>query len=320
VSTPLPPPPYVPEAVVRRLGLHASRRLDGMLQGDHARAVLGPGSEPAEARPHVVGDDARRIDWAVTARTGEVHVRTATADRELETTLVVDLTPSMAFGTRGSEKRDLAVAAATGLVHLASGHGDRVGALVLSGTGTRRVPGRSGRDAAAALTRVLAGTPRTAHGTAPALADALTTLSRPPHRRGLVVVLSDLLESGGQGAGTPDGQPGWARPLRILAARSDVVVAQVVDRRELELPEVGTLSLVDPETGRLLEVRATPALRSRYAAAAAGRAERQRAAVRAAGARHVLLSTDRDWLPQLARTLSARHRPGAAPASGVRRA
>ena len=314
----LPPPPYAPEAAVRRLAVHTSRRLDGLLQGDHVRQVLGPGGEPAEARPHVVGDDARRIDWAVTARTGEVHVRTTTADRELETTLVVDLTPSMAFGTRGSEKRDLAVAAASGLVHLASGHGDRVGALVLSGAGTRRVPGRTGRDAAHALTHVLATTPRTADGPAPALAGALSALSRPPHRRGLVVVLSDLLEApreGGQG-----GAPGWARPLRLLAARCDVVVAQVVDRRELSLPDVGTLSLVDPETGRLLEVRTTSALRSRYAAAAADRAQRQRTAVRAAGARHVLLSTDRDWLAPLARSLSARHRPGAAPASGARRA
>ena len=310
----LPPPPYAPEAAVRRLGLHVSQRLDGLLQGDHARRALGPGSEPAEARPHTVGDDARRIDWAVTARTGEVHVRTTTADRELETTLVVDLTPSMAFGTRGSEKRDLALAAASGLVHLAGGHGDRVGALVLSGSGLRRVPARGGRDAAHALTHVLASTPRDADGPAPRLADALVALARPPRRRGLVVVLSDLLEPG-----VPD-EPGWARPLRLLAVRCDVVVAQVVDRRELSLPDVGTLQLVDPETGRLLEVRATPALRERYAAAARARADRQRAAVRAAGAGHVLLRTDADWLAPLARVLSSRHRGAARPVPGASRA
>ena len=115
----LPPPPFVPEGEIRRLGLEVSRRLDGLLQGDHVRAQLGPGSEPAEARLYVVGDDSRRIDWAATARTGETHVRSTSADRELETTLVVDLTPSMAFGTRRSEKRDLALAVAPTFATLA---------------------------------------------------------------------------------------------------------------------------------------------------------------------------------------------------------
>ncbi|WP_345713787.1 DUF58 domain-containing protein, partial [Kineococcus glutinatus] len=131
----LPAPPTAPEAQVRRLALQVASRLDGLLQGQHTRTLVGPGSEPAEPRLHVTGDDARRIDWAVTARTGEVHVRSTTADRELETTLVVDLTPSMAFGTRGSEKRALALAVAGGLAHLTSTHGDRVGALVLGAGG-----------------------------------------------------------------------------------------------------------------------------------------------------------------------------------------
>ena len=303
----LPPPPHVPEPQVRRLALSVSRRLDGLLAGDHARRALGPGSEPAEARAYAVGDDARRIDWAVTARTGQTHVRTTSADRELETTLLVDLSPSMAFGTRRSEKRDLAVAVATALVHLTGQHGDRVGALVLGAGAPRQVPPRSGRDAGLALAHVLATTPRAAQGPGVPLADALTRLARPPRRRGLVVVLSDLLEPG-----AADGEPTWARPLRLLAQRSDVVVCQVQDPREDELPDVGSLALVDPETGRLLEVRTTRALRQRYAAAAEARGDRHRAAVRAAGAGHVLLRTDRDWLPDLARHLSTRRPSGRA--------
>jgi hypothetical protein len=126
------------------------------------------------------------------------------------------------------------------------------------------------------------------------------------------VVLSDLLDPA-----TPGGEPTWARPLRLLTQRCDVVVGQVQDPREDDLPAVGTLQLVDPETGRTLEVRTTRALRERYAAAAAARAERQRAAVRAAGAGHVLLRTDRDWLPDLARHLTTRRR-GAARSGAVR--
>ncbi|HEX8495606.1 MAG TPA: DUF58 domain-containing protein, partial [Actinomycetales bacterium] len=184
--SPLPPPPHVSQAQVRRLTLQVSRRLDGLMHGNHARMALGSGSEPAEARPYALGDDTRRIDWAVTARTSETHVRTTTADRELETTLLVDLSASMAFGTRECAKRDLAIAVSSALVHLTSGHGDRVGALVLSGEGTRRLPARAGRDAAIALRHVIERTPRTAEGTGGDLAQALAQLARPPRRRGLV--------------------------------------------------------------------------------------------------------------------------------------
>ena len=301
VTPALPAAPEASEAQVRRLSLEVSRRLDGLLQGDHARAALGSGSEHAEPRLHAPGDDARRIDWAVTARTGETHVRTTTADRELETTLVVDLTPSMTLGTRRSEKRGLAVAVACALVHLTSGHGDRVGALLLGADGIRRIPPRAGRTAALALRHVLMSTPRVESGRGAELADALARLSRPPRRRGLVVVLSDLAEPG-----TTGDDPRWARPLQLLAQRCDVVVLHVQDPLETELRPVGTLHGVDVETGREMEVRTTRAVRERYQAAATARAERQRAAVLAAGAGHVLLRTDRDWLPELARHLSAR--------------
>lgn len=297
----LPPPPYVPETQVRRLAVQVSRRLDGMLQGEHARTQLGSGSEAAEARLYDVGDDARRIDWSATARAGQTHVRTTTADREVETTVVVDLTASMAFGTRRSEKRDLALAVAAGLVHLTSNHGDRVGAVVLTADGLRRLPARGGRTAAMVLQHVLTSTPRTAEGAGPSLAEALATLVRPPLRRGLVVVLSDLIEPGA-GAGAP----AWARPLRLLTQRCDVLVAQIQDPREVELPDVGTLSVVDPETGRLLEVRTTKAVRTKYAAAAAERSTRYQQAARTAGSKHVLLRTDQDWLSALARSLSDR--------------
>ncbi len=281
-----------------RLHLEVGRRLDGLLQGSHLGLLPGPGTEPAEAHPYAPGDDVRRIDWAVTARTLETHVRDTVAERELETTLVVDLSGSMSFGTSQWEKRELAVSVAAAFAHLARGPGDRAGALVLSSTGLRRVPPRAGRQATLALLHVLLSTPRS-DGRGPGLAEALRHVLDPPRRRGLVVVVSDLL----------DPAQVWGPPLHRVAQRHDVIVAEVLDPRELELPDVGVLRLVDPETGRELEVQTgSRRLRERYAAAAANRRAGHAEQVRAAGAGHVVLRTDRDWLRDLAAHLSRRRR------------
>ena len=297
--------PLAPAPSAKALALDVGRRLDGLLQGDHLGFLPGPGSEPAEARLYAPGDDVRRIDWAVTARTSSVHVRDAVAERELETTLLVDLTASMSFGTARTEKREVAVAVAAAFAHLASGPGDRVGAVLL-GERVRRVRARAGREASLALLHLLLESPRVL-GTGPTLAEGIAAVASPPRRRGLQVVVSDLLEPG-----PPREAPSWAQPLRRLATRHEVVVVEVLDPRELELPAVGTLRLVDPETGRQTEVRTGRALRERYAAAAAARRQGHAAAVRAAGAGHVVVRTDRDWLPDLARFLATRRRVRAA--------
>jgi uncharacterized protein (DUF58 family) len=297
--------PLAPEASARRLRLDVARRLDGLLAGDHLGYLSGPGTEAAEARLYSPGDDVRRIDWSVTARTQETHVRDAVAERELETTLLVDLTASMSFGTVTCEKRDIALAVAAAVMHLAGGAGDRVGAVVLGAEKIRRLPPRGGRDAALALLHRLLTEPR-AEGAGPDLASGLTSVLNPPRRRGLVVVLSDLLSP-------PNVEPAWARPLRMLATRHDVIVCEVVDPRELSLPDVGVLRLVDPETGRHLEVQTrSKALRERYAAAASARRSAHAAEVRRAGAGHVVLRTDRDWLIDLATFLATRRRLRAA--------
>jgi len=297
----LPSPPLADPTAVRRLSIDVGRRLDGLLQGDHLGYLPGPGSEPAESRAYAVGDDVRRMDWAVTARTGEPHIRTAVAERELETTVVLDLSASMSFGTARAEKRDVALAVAAAFLHLGSGPGDRVRAIVAGTEAVRTLPSRSGRDGAVVTLSALLRHPR-AISSGTGLARALTTLNAVPRRRGLTVVISDLLDS-------PDG---WSRPLRVLAARQDVVVAHVVDRRELSLPNAGTLRLVDPETGRQLEVATTARTRARYAEAAQARLASQRTTVRSAGAGHALIQTDTDWLPQLARFLLTRRRTRAA--------
>jgi uncharacterized protein (DUF58 family) len=300
------------EAALRVLELTVRRRLDGLLQGNHIGLVPGPGSEPGEARPYQPGDDVRRMDWAVTARTTEPHIRQTEADRELETWVVVDLSASLDFGTAACEKRDLAVAATAAVAHLTRGGGNRIGALVATGERTVRIPARGGLMYARGLIRRVAQTPRAPEGTRGDLAGAIEQLRRPPRRRGLAVVISDFL-----------GEPDWERSLRALSARHDLLAVEVLDPRDLELPEVGTVVLADPETGRQREVDATPLLCREFAAAAAEHRERVAAALRRCGAARLTLRTDRDWIADVVRFAVARKRQwsdasGARPVNGGR--
>ncbi len=304
------------EAVLSRLQLLVTRKLDGLLQGDYAGLLPGPGSEAGESREYRPGDDVRRMDWPVTARTTTPHVRRTVADRELETWLAVDLSASLDFGTARMLKSDLVLAAATAMAHLTVRGGNRIGAVVGTGAGVpasssswlkraaapavplsapvHRLPARPGRKEAQGLLRAIARTQiRPGRADLGALIDLL---NRPPRRRGVAVVISDFL--------TPVDQ--WSRPVRKLGVRHDVLAIEVVDPRELELPDVGVLTLADPETGMLHEVQtADENFRSRYAQAAGV----QRAAIartlRAAGAAHLRLRTDTDWLLDTVRFVAA---------------
>lgn len=302
-------PPWAPpvlrgdrlEAGLRTLELEVRRRLDGLLQGNHLGLVPGPGSEPGEARPYQPGDDVRRMDWAVTARTTVPHIRETVADRELETWLAVDLSPSLDFGTAVCEKRDLVVCAVAAMTHLTSGGGNRIGAVVATGTGTggatERIPARGGLVHARGLLHRIGRMPAASVGTRGDLAAILEQLRRPPRRRGLVVVISDFL-----------GPLDWERPLRALSARHDLVAVEVLDPRDIELPEVGTIVLADPETGRQREVTATPLLCREFAAAASEHRAMVAAAIRGAGAGHLVLRTDSDWIADTVRFVVTRKR------------
>jgi len=152
------------ESALRTLEMDVRRRLDGLLQGNHLGLVPGPGTEPGEARPYQPGDDVRRMDWAVTARTTVAHIRETVADRELETWLAVDLSASLDFGTAACEKRDLAVAAVAAFTHLTGGGGNRIGAVLSTGQETARLPARGGLAHARGLVRRVAMTPRAPEG------------------------------------------------------------------------------------------------------------------------------------------------------------
>jgi len=309
------PKPEIPrpddiDAKLKRLELTISRRLEGLLHGDHLGLLPGHGSERAESREYRLGDDVRRMDWAVTARTSVPHVGDLVADRELTTYAVVDLTASMDFGTHTWEKRDLALAATTAFGVLTTRLGSRFGVTTLIGAGSSarivEAPPRGGRDALRRAMRTLAAAPRSAPSRAtrdtPAtrpLTAALESLGRRGLRRGLVVVVSDLL-------GDPQD---WSRALRALSTRHQVLVVEIRDPREQTLPSVGVVTLTDPETGGQLEVDTRSAgLRDRYEAAAADQRAQVAATIRSARASHLVLSTDSNWLLDIARFVAAARR------------
>ncbi len=325
-----------PPDALRALELTIVRRLEGYLRGEHLGLLPGPGSELAEAREYQPGDDVRHMDWAVTARTTTPHVRDVVADRELETWALVDLSGSMQFGTSDvgervgvdglpMDKRGLAVAAVATVGVLTGRVGDRFGGYVLSDAGTVRHPARSGRLALAALLRSLLEHPR--HEVDPGrptpgvqLGPALSALASSHPRRGLRVVVSDFLDPGTPAWKAPADSPlGWERPIRRLSVRHQVLAVEVVDPREGQLPDIGVVDLIDPETGQTLEVDTSrAATREAFAAAAAAHRERVRTTLRRAGVGHLVLRTDSDWVADTARFVLT-HRVHAHQLHAVRR-
>ena len=292
------------DELLRRLEFAVRNKLDGLLQGNYLGLVPGPGSEAGESRQYFPGDDVRRMDWAVTARTTVPHIRQTIADRELETWLVVDLSPSMDFGTARTEKRELVLAAITTVVHLTVRGGNRVGAVVGNGQESYVIPARGGRAHGQHVLRRIATTPRAASAGGKDLTALLESLRRPQRRRGLVAVVSDFLE------GSTDGGPlPWERPLRGLSERHQLLGVEVLDPREIELPSAGLVTFVDTETGRQLEVQTSdPKLRARYAAAAVMQRQRIATGLRHSGAAHLQLRTDRDWITDVVRFVVARRK------------
>ena len=291
-----PGPGALPETLLRALDLTIGRRIEGMLAGDHRSSVLGAGSELAQVRPYIPGDDVRRIEWNVTARTGETHVRIDLAERVLVTWLALDVSASMSFGTAERRKADVAEGVALALGHLASRRGNRLGLVGFGDEQSQVIPPRAGRAGMLGLLLSLRREPVLEGGGATSLGTALGLVSRMARQRSLVAIVSDFR-----------GPRDWRLPLLQLAGGHDVLAVEIRDPREETLPNVGELRLVDPETGRQLRVdTASSKLRERFkAAAAAERAEVARE-LTSLGVGHVVLSTEGDWLRPFALHLRQR--------------
>ena len=284
----------MPARLVDAIDTTVAHRASGALPGDRRAAGLGLGTELAQLRPYEPGDDVRHIDAAATARTGDPYVRLHVPERTLTTWLVVDVSPSMAFGTAERLKSDVAEGVATVMARAAVRRAGRVALLTFGAGESRLLRPRASRPGVLAVRRALE------EGVAPdgfsepdALAVALNHIRKVAGQPGLVVVVSDFRD-----------QDDWTRPLGALAMRHSVVAVEVRDPRESQVPAVGRLALVDPETGQRVEVDTTrAAVRERFAAIEAERRAGVAAAMTRLRVQHVVLSTDEDWLLELGRRL-----------------
>ena len=307
----LPLDRLAPEAALRRLELTIVRRLEGFLHGDHLGLLPGPGADVNDARVYQPGqDDVRKMDWAVTARTTVPHVRDTIAARELEVWALLDVTPSMNWGTGGVTKRDLGIAAIATIGFLSQRMGDRFGGMIMRQDSVRQLPASSGRTALYALLRQMLNEP-IVPDRAPGdmtLAKGIDRMSRTQRRRGMRVVVSDFLTPG-DAILDPGVEPEWERPLRRLAMRNQVLCIEVVDSHEIDFPDVGEMLIRDPESDFSRYVNTSdPAARARLNEASAAQRERTRIALRRAGVGHIQLRTDRDWVADIARFVLAYRR------------
>ncbi len=282
------------QPLIEALDLAVNRLVARTLPGDRRAAGVGLGTELAQLRPYELGDDIRHIDASATARTGSPHVRLHVPERALTTWIVLDLSPSMAFGTASRLKADVAEGAALVFGRLGVRRAGSVG-LVAFGAGAPRVlPPRGSRPGMVALRRVLtAGVAPDGRRDPEALADALRRAGRLAAQPGLVVAISDFRD-----------QQAWERPLGSLRMRHSVLAVEIVDPREAELPAVGHLALVDPETGERIEVNTSRrSVRDRFAELERGRRELIARELSRLRVHHTTLSTDGDWLVDLGRQL-----------------
>jgi uncharacterized protein (DUF58 family) len=281
-----PGPGPLPSALLRKVDLTIRRRIDGLLAGDHRSWALGDGSELAQVRPYVLGDDVRLIDWNVTARTGEPHIRVNVAERAVETWLLLDTSASMTFGTADRRKWDVAEGVALAIGHFAVRRGNRLAVATFGDRSPVTSPARQGNRGLLALLLALRREPDLEPAGPTSLGPALGRLGRLARRRAVVVVVSDFR-----------GPRNWRPPLLQLTSRHEVVAIEVRDPREQELTDIGDLWLVDPESGRRLRVDTrSRRLRQRFADEAAAERDDLARELRSLGVPHLTLSTSGDWL------------------------
>ncbi len=277
----------MPRAMIDALSVSVDRLVARSLPGDRRAAGIGLGIELAQLRPYEVGDDVRHIDPSATARTRTPHVRLHVPERALTTWVVLDLSPSMAFGTDRRLKADVAEGVATAFARLGVRRAGSV-ALIAFGAGPTIVsPPRGSRPGIVAVRRMVAdGLAEDGSHDPGSLHDALHRAGRLARQPGLVVVVSDFRD-----------QEGWERPLGGLRARHAVIAAEIRDPREGELPAAGRIVLEDPETGAQIDVdTSSSALRRRFAEIEHERREHLSAELRRLRVAHVDLSTSSEWL------------------------
>ncbi len=234
-------PASTPEKILQRLDWKVIRRLDGILQGDYRSLFLGSGLDFADLREYQYTDDIRYIDWNVTARMQTPYVRQYVEDRDITAWFLLDLSPSVDFGTVHTLKRNVLIDFVTVIARLLTRHGNRVGAILYNGKTDRILPAHGGRDQVLRMINELIRQPQLKRAPATDLTAMLETSLRTIRRRSLIFIISDFISA-----------PGLEKPLRVLTQRHEVLAVRLTDPREIELPDIGTIIFEDAETGEQL--------------------------------------------------------------------
>jgi uncharacterized protein (DUF58 family) len=287
-------PGPIAQPVIDALDVAVNRLVARALPGDRRASGVGLGTELAQLRPYSIGDDVRHIDPSATARAGQPHVRLHVPERALTTWIVLDVSPSMAFGTSERLKADVAEGAALVFGRLAVRRAGSVGMVCFGASSPRVLPPRGSRPGFSAVRRALAdGVSVDGVSDVHGLAGAVRRVARLAKQPGLSVVISDFRD-----------QHAWERAIGSLRVRHAVLAVEIFDPREAELPSVGHLRAVDPETGEWIEVDTSrPALRRRFAQLEAERRTLVASELRRLRVDHVTLSTGDSWLRELGRQL-----------------
>ena len=286
------------QQLLQRLEWTVLRRLDGLLQGDFRTLMRGTGMDLADLREYQHHDDVRHIDWNVTARLQQPHVRVFTEDREMSAWFLLDLSPSVDFGSGELRKRQVSSELVAVLARMLTRHGNRVGAM-LYGAGVDTVlPARGGRQHVLQLLNALQNRPATDGAVSTRLHELLQSAAHTLKRRSTVFVVSDFIS-----------EPGWEKPLGQLAQRHEVVAVRLLDPMELALPDLGMIMFRDAETGEQVLVDThDKGFRQRFARIAAEREAALRQALGRAGVDTLELSTDSDLVDALMRFTDMRKR------------
>jgi uncharacterized protein (DUF58 family) len=285
-----------PEAILQRLEWTVIRRLDGLLQGDYGTLFRGFGLDLAEIREYHLHDDVRYIDWNVTARMQTPYVRQYNEDREVTAWFLLDLSPSVDFGTVQTLKRNLLIDFVGLIGRLLTRHGNRVGAVFFGGNQQRVIPAHSGRLQVLRLMNDLLAEPRLKKAPPTNLGDLMENAFRTIRRRSLIFIVSDFISL-----------PGWHKPLGMLARRHETLAIRLTDPREMELPDIGPVLLEDAETGEQLFLDTHDrGFRKRFVEAAQRRERELSSAFKTAGVDVLSLSTERDLIDEILRFASVR--------------
>jgi uncharacterized protein (DUF58 family) len=296
MSTPTSTP--TPERVLQRLDWQVIRRLDGLLQGDYRSLFYGYGVDFADLREYQPPDDVRYIDWNVTARMDSPYVRQYVEDREIIAWFLLDLSPSIDFGTSElhSLKRTVLIDFVTTLARVLTRHGNRVGALFFGSRIEKTIPARGGRLQVLRLVNDLMKQPRLARAPFTDLSPLLEGALHSIRSRSLIFILSDFISA-----------PGWERPLSLLNRRHEVLAIRLIDPREIELPDIGPIFMEDAETGDQLYVDThDKKFRRRFVEAAQRRELELNQAFKRAGVDALSLSTDEDLVRAIVRFAALR--------------